>query len=76
MFEEEILSNIKIGQIININTNIMNYLEIDLKFGIKIDPWYWMTITSAIPKIKQEICLDNMVSAINDNKIYIVITNN
>ena len=40
----------------------------------------WMTIISAIPrdwnkKTKQENCLDNRVSAINDNKIYIVINN-
>ena len=28
----------------------MNNLEIDLKFGIKIDPWYWMTVVSAIPR--------------------------
>ena len=78
--KEEILSNIKIGQIININKNIMNNLEIDSKFGIKIDPWLWMTVVSAIPKewkqkIKQENCLDNMIPAINDNKIYIVINN-
>ena len=59
----------------------MNNLEIDLKFGIKIDPWYWITVVSAIPrvwkqKIKQENCLDNIVSAITDNNIYIIIKDN
>ena len=78
--KEESLSNIKIGQIININKNIMNNLEIDVNFGIKIDPWRWMAIVSAIPrewkkKIKQENCLVNMVSAIKDNETYIVINN-
>ena len=35
-----ILENAKIGQIINTSKHIMNNLELDQKFGIKIDPWY------------------------------------
>ena len=59
----------------------MNNLELVQKFGIKIDPWYWMTVISAIPKmwkhkIKHENYLDNLIPSIKDNEIYIIINNN